>query len=378
MGNGLWMAIGQMIQLCFWTVRYLPKGGWKQLPRRTLAFGLAIPVFMLLQLVHWFGFLLDELFFFRYRRVAIDKPVFITGIPRSGTTHLQRVLSDHEQLTSMVLWECVFAPSITERMIYGFLGRKLSPLFNRFSANPTQLLAKMKSIHELGLTEPEEDFMVLTSINACFLMVVFFPEQAHFWRLVAFDQTMPTHTRKNVMRFYRRMIQKHLYVHGESLRYIAKNPSFMSWQKSLQLEFPTAKFVICHRTPEKTLPSQISSLLPAWQSIYGQPMDSRFISRLIEMMDHYYQVLADLTDSVETHRLVPMHQLVGELKQTVSTLCQFLELPETEVFRMKLAVSANAASSYRSTHHYSWQDLISNNADIGLRFERLYDTVQTR
>lgn len=375
MGNGLWMAIGQMIQLCYWTVRYLPKGGWKHLPRRTLAFGLAIPVFLLLQVVHWLGFLFDELFFYRYRRIVIKKPVFITGIPRSGTTHLHRVLSDHEHLTSMVLWECVFAPSITERMVYRFLGRKLSPLFKRFRAKPAHLLAKMKSIHELGLLEPEEDFMVLTNINACFLMVVFFPEQAHYWRLVAFDQKMPDHYRKKVMHFYHRMIQKHLFVHGESLRYIAKNPSFMSWQNSLQVEFPTAKFVICHRAPEKTLPSQISSLMPAWHSVYGRPMDPTFIDRLINMMDHYYQVLAELKDTTETHRLVPMHQLVGELTQTISALCKFLELPETDTFRMKLAASAKAAASYRSAHHYSWHDLINDNADIGSRFERLYDTV---
>lgn len=364
-----------MFQLFFWAVRYLPVGGWRQLPRRIIAFGLAIPFFILLQVVHWLGFLVDELFFRGYRRVKIEDPIFITGIPRSGTTHLQRVMAEHEQVSGMKLWECVFAPSITERHIYRFLGRILKPIGRLLKEHKSPIFEKMRSIHQLGLTEPEEDFMVLTTINACFLLVVFFPDQESLWRLVRFDQQMANQRRKIILKFYRRMLQKHLYVHGESLRYICKNPSFMSWQRSVLEEFPSAKFIVCHRAPEKTLASQISSLAPAWQLIHGEPISQPFVAKLIVMMEHYYTLLAIQSTAAATHQLITMRELVADLTKSVTQLCAFVELPVSASYQAKLDDMTKEASEYRSAHQYALGDYGIDYADLSLRFEGLYDAI---
>ena len=126
----------------------------------------------------------------------------------------------------MRTWECLFAPSITERYLVRALGRLLRPIARLFGRVRLPFMRQMDAIHQLGMNEPEEDFLALLPVNACFLVVVLFPEEASLWRLVRFDAAMPEPRKATLMRFYRRMIQKHLYFHGAKRRYLCKNPSF--------------------------------------------------------------------------------------------------------------------------------------------------------
>ena len=78
--------------------------------RRWLLLLIGLPLFCLFQLLHWLGFLLDELLFRDYRKVRIEAPVFISGIPRSGTTFVHRSLAqDRAQFTTVSTWEAALA-----------------------------------------------------------------------------------------------------------------------------------------------------------------------------------------------------------------------------------------------------------------------------
>ncbi|TCS40153.1 sulfotransferase [Reinekea marinisedimentorum] len=353
MGNGFWLAVGQMCQLCFWTVRYLPAGHWKHLPRRALAFGLAIPVYLFFQCLHWLGFALDEILFRNYRKVDIQQPVFVTGIPRSGTTHLQRVLARHEQLTSMQTWECFFAPSISERYFYSAIGAIFKPAGRLFSHVNIPFLEKMRSVHKLGLNEAEEDFIALMPVNACFLLVVLFPEVKHYWALTGFDQQVSESRKATILRFYRRIIQKHLYFHGTDRRYLCKNPSFLSWVGSLSAEFEDARFVVCEREVDATLPSQISSLRPAWQLVYGEDLSAAFSERIIQMMAGYYHYLDSHLVNHPSVMLMPMHSLVQDLQGSVAVVLSHCKVALSDQFAGCLEEEAARAKSYRSSHKYN-------------------------
>lgn len=92
--------------------------------KRFAMMSLFLSIFFLIQLMHWIGFFLDDIFFSGYRNVEVKEPLFIVGVPRSGTTFLHRVLAnDTEQFTTFTLWELLFAPSVTERMFWIGLGK---------------------------------------------------------------------------------------------------------------------------------------------------------------------------------------------------------------------------------------------------------------
>lgn len=373
MGRGVILALGQWLLICLWTLKYLPYGGWRHLPKRALMYLLAVPALTLLQGLHWVGFLCDELFFRRYRQVAVRRPVFISGVPRSGTTHLHRVLSHHEELTSMRTWECLFAPSITERYLGRALGWVFSPVTLVFGKVRLPFVKQMNAIHRLGLQQPEEDFLSLLPVNGCFLMVVLFPEEASLWRLVRFDSAMPMRRKQTLMRFYRRMIQKHLYFHGVrqgvERRYLCKNPSFASWLTSLRQQFPDADFALCTRPAQKTLPSQLSSLLPGWQLFHGPRFTSAFEQRIVAMLAGYYRHIDLFCSENPLARLVSMQQLTTDLNGTVRQLLDDLGLPMTARYRQALDAEIKQAQQYRSGHRYQQQSFSVRWDEVAHRFD---------
>ena len=136
---------------------------WVKLPAKRpvkLLYNLIIlllwPLLLVLLHVHWLFFLVDELLFWGYRRVAVNKPLFVTGVPRSGTTFLQRTLSEDAQFTTTTLAECLLTPAISQR----YLALLLAPLLWSFkwllARARLPLVERMASIHKLGLAEPEE------------------------------------------------------------------------------------------------------------------------------------------------------------------------------------------------------------------------------
>lgn len=346
-------ALGQLLRLWLWSLLRVFRGKTGSLPRRLAVLLIGMPLYSLLQCLHWLGFAADEIFFRRYRRVNINRPIFISGVPRSGTTHLQRVLVQHQHLTSMQTWECIFAPSITERYCYRAVFRLIQPL-NAW-LHPLRRLpvfAKMQAIHQLGWQQAEEDFIALLPINACFLLVLLFPTADHYWRLVEFDLAVPQAQKRRILQFYAKLIQKHLYVHGSDLRYLAKNPSFLTWTQALANQFPGACFVICERAAQRTVPSQLSSLQPAWRALYATSMSKEFSQRLVTMLANYYHYIERLPYASINAMPLPMSRLVSDLAAAINQVIDHCELEVTEDFAALLQKEVAKASTYRSKHTY--------------------------
>ncbi len=70
---------------------------------------------------------LDHLFFPGHRRQPIDRPIFIIGNPRSGTTFLHRLLLGAGDMAAFELWEMLF-PAITARKLLGRIVPRLDKL----------------------------------------------------------------------------------------------------------------------------------------------------------------------------------------------------------------------------------------------------------
>jgi len=68
------------------------------------------------EIINWLCLLLDEIFYRSYKKTEIDSPVFIIGMPRTGSTYLHNLLcNDMERFTSMKLWEMLFCPSVLQK-----------------------------------------------------------------------------------------------------------------------------------------------------------------------------------------------------------------------------------------------------------------------
>lgn len=263
-------------------------------PRRVLVLLLGFPAFLLLQLVHGLGFALDEIFFRGYRRVRVESPVFVAGIPRSGTTFVHRLLaSDTDRYTTMRTWEALLAPSISQRYALKALGR-----CDRLFGSPGRRLidwtvrrgqGDFADVHEIGLWAPEEDYLALLPVAGCFIMALAFPGHGPFWDLGRLDR-MDEARRQRLLRSYKACLQKHLYVEGGGRRLLSKNAAFASWVPALRQTFPDAQILLCVREPLGALSSQLSAIRAGCQTF--ATLEAPLSARFQDLFEHAYARLA--------------------------------------------------------------------------------------
>jgi hypothetical protein len=338
---------------------------------------LLVPFFLFLQLLHWIGFLLDDVFFRGYRKIPIREPLFIVGLPRSGTSFLQKVFArDTERFTTLRLWELLLAPSVTERKLWLALGA----LDRAFGRPMTRLvrwgegrgLGWLDVIHQVSLDDPEEDYFLLLPVFACFLLVVPFPYHQAIWDLSRFDE-LPEARRRPILSFYRRALQRHLYVVGPEKQLLSKNPSFTPFLRSLEEEFPDGRFLCCVRDPLKVVPSLLSSIRTG-ADLFGYAVEEpeirdRFVDMLSFFSRHALTALDELPE--DRHTFVPLRQMRKDVKGFVLDVYRRFGWEPEDGFRERLSEDASRGKSYKSRHTYSLEEFGLRKEEVRTRFTEL-------
>ncbi len=323
--------------------------------RRAAALTLGVPPYLLLQATHWLGFAADEVLFPNYRETRVEKPLFILGLPRSGTTFLHRTLAqDEQQWSTFKLWQALFAPSITQRR----LCRALIALDKR-AGHPgkavlqrlTETLAgALDDIHAVGLEAAEEDYLTLLPAAACFVAVLAFPYSPALWQLTD-PAALPKAEREQLILFYRRMLQKHL--HHDRRALLSKNAAFGGWSGLLAEAFPDGRFIVCIRDPDLGLSSQLSAIRGGQLALGSNPDDPSIQQQFSDMYRRQY---LDLLKQYEKHgarmSVVDMDSLRADPAGEIKRLTNALGVPTTEALRSLLhATQRNAKSSADTSPH---------------------------
>lgn len=306
-------------------------GVWRYL-QRLLVLAVFLPVFLGLQLLHWVGFLVDELLFRGYRNVEIRQPVFVLGVPRSGTTFMHRLLAHHDNFTTFTTWECFLAPSIAERYLWlglGGLDRRLGrPLGRLLAWIERRAFGWLDDVHPMSFEAPEEDYFTLLPVLACFILVVPFPEAGWLWKLGRFDRDASPEERARLLRWYRRCLQKHLYVRGRECVLLSKNASFAGLAGSLVEEFPDCRLVVCERDALAVIHSQFRSLQAGLQLFAISEKDLIFNDKLLQCIEFYYENLDTVCAGLESNRLqrVPLWALSDEPRRVMGEIAAAFDL----------------------------------------------------
>lgn len=331
-------------------------------PRRLLLLLLLLPAFLLLQAAHWVGLALDELLFPGYRRVEIREPLFVVGLPRSGTTALHRVLSlDRERFTTLRLWQLLFAPSITQRRLVAGLGR-----VDRWVGGPgRRLLGWLEGratgwfadVHPVTLGDAEEDYLLLLPVWAAFILVLAAPDDRRVWALTALDRDDPRRADR-LLAFYRRCVQRHLYVEGGDRRLLSKNPGFSGLVKALDRAFPDARFIACFRDPERVVPSQLSSLETAARIMGWEVAEPRYRDRFLAMLRYYGEHLAEELPLLpgERYALTVLSRMAPDMSGTVHRIYGRFGWSPGPAFARALERESRRARGHRSGHRYRLED----------------------
>ncbi|MFC1936584.1 sulfotransferase [Chloroflexota bacterium] len=311
----------------------------------------------------WFCFLLDELLYPAYRKQEVEEPIFVIGNYRSGSTLLQRLLSeDVENFTAYKTWELYLAPSITQRKLIHsasrfdrkWLGGFVRGLIDAYD----QRLQGTVPMHKIGLFLHDEDEGVLLHNWTSWFMVYIFPFPELLPRYTYFDTELDEKDKKMVMDFYYRMVQRHVYYHGGK-RYIAKNPASTPRIEGLREYFPDAKFIYLARNPVDMVASQTSYLSFCW-NFFNDPLEPYpFRDMILELSRHWYDYpVSRLAEMPESEYLTFTYDdVVESLRPTVERIYAHFDLSINPRFDKILDDTVEYTKEYVSDHEYSLDEM---------------------
>jgi hypothetical protein len=346
--------------------------------RRKLLFSLlvTVPVVASLDAI---CFALDPILFPSLRRTAVEKPVFILGHARSGTTLLHRLMSlDAERFSAFRLYE-LFLPSLLQKRLVRALGafdrRWLGgAIERRVRAWEERRFGKTHHAHPMSLFEPEEDDGVLTYSCASGAWIVRLPYMGEldFYRV----DEWPERRRRRLLGFYRECVRRQLCLNGPHKTHLSKNPIFAGRVESLLETFPDARIVVPFRNPHETIPSLLELMRLAWKlRRWSDAEMERSLRVLAEQSFHTYRhPLEVLARHPETpHAIVDYAELVAEPKKVVEQVYARLGIEMTAGFERALALAQEKARRHESSHGYSLEQFGLEAGEIRARLSDLYE-----
>ena len=332
-------------------------------------------------LFHRLALWLDAWLFRQQLSASLDRPVFIVGLPRSGTTYLQRLLSTQSHcLTTFPLWEAVFAPALCEKLLLAWLYRRFKrPADFLLSLIESRLAASTEKIHSVGLFEAEEDFVALLAYDLCFLRVFLFPYDDRSWSLARCD-TLTEHQLDKFLRVYEGLLVRHQVFRHK--RVLSKNPSLTLWSEKLRARFPQATVIAMRRNPVEVVGSQLSSIEPAL-SWFGSRLreEPALIERFVSMLEAYSGHLDVLESRSRGLRpvskgssVLDYEDLVQDPAKVVDSLVADLGIERDEARRTELAGLIARGKKYSSRHNYALENYGLDPQDISRRFAATHAT----
>jgi hypothetical protein len=202
--------------------------------------------------------------------VPVRSPVFVMGLPRTGTTFLHRLLSLDPAVRAPITWE-LLAPVPTPK------GSEPQSVQDADRAKRAKYIKKLiatrksmgdhalERIHEIGYDLPEECLLGLSDE---------LPLLIQFFRSCYMDMdVLLGEDATDAYRYYKKMLQMLSYQIGErkeARRWTLKCPVHLFYPQQIGKVFPDAKFVWTHRHPQNAVPS-LCSLVEAAHSVYYEP-----------------------------------------------------------------------------------------------------------
>ena len=217
----------------------------------------------------------DRKFYPEIAQQKIREPLFIVGLPRSGTTLLHILLAADSAHRAPLTWE-VMSPSPPTAEDRHRRIRQAS----RNLAMLRWLAPTFESVHATGAELPQEcvSLMSPTFMSDQFDTMYNVPSYREWF----FAQDL-----RPAYEFHRRSLQ-HLQFRKSAERWVLKAPAHMFAAPALLSTYPDARFVQIHRDPIEAVAS-VSSLVTILRRVFSDDVDPIQIGR--DAMSYWAQAL---------------------------------------------------------------------------------------
>ncbi len=225
----------------------------------------------------------------------IIKPVFVLGLPRTGTTVLYGMLAANPAMRSPASWEVSRpfpAPSGVDQERVAAFDKDLKGF--------RQIAPGIDQIHPMGAFLPQECLAMQASQFMSYEFPTTFPVPS-YWAWLREQNMAPAYA-------FEKVFLQHLQSGGQrGEHWILKTPCHLMWLEALLEVFPDALLVHTHRNPTTVLAS-VSSLMSSIRSAMTDRIDPVAIGR--EQLDAWTWGMDQV---MKARELVPPERVVDVL-----------------------------------------------------------------
>ncbi len=271
----------------------------------------------------------------------IDHPVFILGMPRSGSTFLHELLAADPANCAPRVWEVMFpverppgGPEDRARRI-----RKAAACLWWFR----RLAPRADSVYPMRAETPHECVAIhsYTFLSEEFVSTCWIP---------SYEAFLHTTDLTPVYAWQRRFLQ-HLQVGRPPLRWVLKSPDHVCGLDELFAVFPDAFIVQTHRNPLEVVSSS-AELTRVLRALYGPPGDlaevqAREVRVLAERTERFMQFRDQHPELQNRFIDVKYTELAGDPLGAASRIYRQLDAPLSEAAASQIRQLAANRSRYR-------------------------------
>jgi hypothetical protein len=275
--------------------------------------------------------------------VVIDRPIFITGMPRSGSTFLHELLTEDPQNRAPRVWEVMFPVPLENARPNG-----VDPRVRKAEACLwwfRRLAPGADSVYPMRARTPHE----CVAIHSYTLMSEEFVSTS---RIPTYETFLHAADLGPVYDWQKRFLQ-YLQLGCATRRWVLKSPDHVYGLDKLLAVFPDATIIQMHRNPVDVLNSQIQLTL-VLEAMYARPIprgqlglsEARKVKQLSEYITRFRDAYPDAAAKVID---VTYREFVSDPMAVVQRIYERLDVPLIEPTVERMRRLATTRSRYRKS-----------------------------
>jgi hypothetical protein len=292
-------------------------------------------------------------------------PVVITGLPRTGSTKLHRMLAATGTFQDVIFWQGFNPAPFADAADVGEdprIGHAERFLRWRATMNPATNAA-----HFISAREPEEESYLLEMSFG-----TYYP--AAFWNVPTYLEWLRLQDRDFVYLYLRQQLQYLQWqFHRQDVRpWILKSPPNLGFEREIARHFPGARFLMLHRDPAECIPSVAAVARESRRLYAAEPPDYPAIAywALDEMASAMDRAMAWRATKPENLVLDIAYEDIHDREQDVAArVYEALGVPMTDGVCGAMAGWLRENTQYKhGRHQYSIDESGLTAAQIHSRF----------
>jgi len=277
-------------------------------------------------------------------KTKINRPLFIIGFPRTGTTLLQNLLALSSERRALPFWEIMNPIPFSDNQEKDIRRRKRRAAWRLGVAN--FVLPEMKYIHEVKVDSYEE----------CWPLMINQFSMGNWdmtCRFTEYGKWLLEHDLTDAYKEYKKYLQV-IKSRVPDKDLILKCPDHLWYVDAILKVFPDACFVWTHRDPSKSIASYCSLVSLNWRLLYGE-YDPKEVGPYIEerFLQGINRALA-VRDRVGEDKFLDVNfqTLLDDPIKAVNSITSYFDLTPVSEDKMQAYLTSERTDD-KGNHTYS-------------------------